>query len=96
MDKIVEGKESKLPFLLYNFLHILTQINNYDFKCVECIQNILQECGLSYIWLTRNVENVKQSFIDQVQQKWVSDCNASSKRLVYNVLPITPLYLEIT
>lgn len=48
---------------------------------------------LTWIWLTHNVENVKQSFIDQVQQKWVFDCNASSKRLVYNVLPITLLYL---
>lgn len=74
--RLLKGKESKLSYILYNVLHSLTQINNYNFKWVECIQNILHECGLSYVWLTHNVENekwilnvVKQTLIDQFQQK---------------------------
>lgn len=81
----MKGKESKMSYILYTFLHSLTQHNNYNSKWVECIQNILHECGLSYVWLTHNVENekwilnvIKQILIDQFQQKWVSDCNASS------------------
>ena len=90
--RLLKGKESKLSYILYSFLHSLTQINNYNFKWVECIQNILHECGLSYVWLTHNVDNekwilnvVKQTLIDQFQQNWVSDCNASSKGLIYNL-----------
>lgn len=66
-------------YIVKLFLHSLTQHNNYNFIWVKCIQNILHECRLSYVWLTHTVENgkwilnvkFKQTLIDQFQQKWV-------------------------
>lgn len=46
-------------YIVKLFLHSLTQHNNYNFKWVKCIQNILHECRLSYVWLTHHVENEK-------------------------------------
>lgn len=72
---------------MVNLWHSLTQHINCKFKLVKCIiQNILHECGLSYVWLTNNVENEnwllnveKLVLFDQFQQKW--DFIASSKGL---------------
>lgn len=46
--RLLQGKESVLSYILYNFLHSLKQNNNYNFKWFICIKNILHECGLSY------------------------------------------------
>lgn len=42
--RMLKGKELKFSYIYcIIFLHNLTQHNNYNFKCVECIQNILHE-----------------------------------------------------
>ena len=91
--KLLKGKETKLSRILYNFfLHKSALDIGANFKWIRCIQNILQECGFNYIWLSQKVDNekwlisaIKQNLNDQFQQKWSSDCNASSKGMIYNL-----------
>ena len=91
---ILNGKETKFNHILYNFTYMLsTDVDNvFQFKWINCIQNILQNCGLNFIWLSQRVENkkwllsvVKQTLKDQFQQNWIANCNASSKGLFYNL-----------
>jgi hypothetical protein len=90
---LLHGKNTKLSYILYKLSCTLNERNEgAKFKWIECIQGILQNCGLNFVWLSQNVENIelllsflKQIFNDQFQQKWVSDCNESSKGIFYHL-----------
>jgi hypothetical protein len=92
--KLLHGKNTKLSYILYKLLRTLYgRSEDAKFKWIECVQSILQNCCLNFVWLSQNVENIelllsflKQILNDQFQQKWVSDCNESSKGIFYNLL----------
>jgi hypothetical protein len=92
--KLFKDKETKLSRILYKyfFLHKSALDIGANFKWIRCIQNILQECSLNHIWVSQKVDNEKwlisainQNLNCQFQQKWSSDCNASSKSMIYNL-----------
>ena len=91
--KLLNGKSTKLSHtsILYKLLHALSIRNEgAHFKWLKCIQNILQNCGLNFIWLSQTIVHEelllwKQILCDQFKQKWSSDCNESSKGIFYNL-----------
>lgn len=63
----------------------------HNLKLICHIENSLQEYGLNYIWIL-NVENeewllakMKETLHYQFVQRWVSQCNNSSKGIFYNI-----------
>ena len=91
--KLLNGKTTKLSYILYKLLHVLSIRNEgAHFKWLKCIQTILQNRVLNFIWLSQTIVheelllcNIKQILCDQFQQKWSSDCNESSKGIFYNL-----------
>ena len=52
--KLLNGKNTKLSYILYKLLHVLSIRNEgAHFKWLKCIQTILQNCGLNFIWLSQ-------------------------------------------
>lgn len=100
---LIVGKESKYSSTLYNLLY-MKHINGINFNWITRVKTILEECGMSYIWSSQTfcskpwlVKSVKQILCDQFLQKWISDCNTSSKGLSYNLFMLSnfefPYYL---
>ena len=81
--KMADAENGKIDFLLYLincfiYLMIYKYVNNgIDIKWLSCVRNILDECGLSYIWNDHTLHNfnvqwlkltIKQILSDQLQQ----------------------------
>ena len=67
-------------------------LQNIDSPWMKCIKNILDECGLSYVWLNHSFHNVHwlkttvyNILYDQFVQKWHSDIFNSPKALNYRI-----------
>ena len=90
--KMMLCQENKLCKTMYMYLYncyIRGEINN---KWLVCIKNILDSCGLSFVWHQQNpvsvkwLENiVKQNLKDQFVQKWNSELDSSSKGAIYRI-----------
>jgi hypothetical protein len=58
--KLLHGKNTELSYILYKLLCTLyTRNEGAKFKWIECIQGILQNCGLNFVCLSQNVENIE-------------------------------------
>ena len=80
-------------------------VNDAIFLWLKSVHNIINECGLAYIWYTQTLINsdwfislVKQTLKDQYKQLWHSQTQNSAKALTYrlskdNFMPEP--YLEI-
>ena len=69
--------------------HVLRNVNS---PWIKYVHNILDECGLSYLWYYHDVMHVewlKQTVLltltDQFKQKWNSDMFDSSKGINYRI-----------
>jgi hypothetical protein len=51
-SKLITGKDIKLSIISYRLLHLL-QNNNCEFAWLNYVESILNECGLSYVWLNQ-------------------------------------------
>jgi hypothetical protein len=51
-SKLITGKDIKLSIISYRLLHLL-QNNNCQFAWLNYVESILNECGLSYVWLNQ-------------------------------------------
>ena len=78
--RLIESKENKLSRIMYNCLLNLSDTGVYVSPWVSQVKQILDDCGLSYIWLTQNFSNinwlkrtVEQRLKDQFLQKWRSE-----------------------
>ncbi len=87
--KTLSGKQEKLPAVLYKL--VFRQYGS-DVVWHKYIKQILDDCGMSFIWNAQTVENinwlhanVKQTLIDQFRQFWISDIQNSSKSLNYRI-----------
>lgn len=85
-SSILNGKRSKLAYQTYFYMF---HANN-NFKWLDSIQSILNDCGLNYIWLQQfthvpnNVaKTVKVRLLDQFLQTWNGDLQVSSKGTHY-------------
>ena len=90
--RIVHYHENRFNCILYHL--ILSKCNNdhASFKWLDFIKDILNECGLSYVWNDEGLHNfnikwlkelVKQILNDQFQQTLLSNMRNSSKASNY-------------
>ena len=90
--RIVHYHENRFNCILYHL--ILSKCNNdhANFKWLDFIKDILNECGLSYVWNDEGLHNfnikwlkelVKQILNDQFQQTLLSNMRNSSKASNY-------------
>ena len=84
--KLVNSYGLKMSSKLY---HVLRYVNS---PWIKYVHNILDECGLSYLWYYHDmmhVEWLKQTVLltltDQFKQKWNSDMFDSSKGINYRI-----------
>jgi hypothetical protein len=98
--RILIGKEFKLSFLLYKLMYINFINYGYENKRLSFIQNILNNCGISNIWLNQNScssvwlsSSVEQKLKDQFFQEWSENMNSTSKGLCYRIFK-TELKIE--
>ena len=92
--RIVHYTENRFNCIFYNL--ILSKCNNEgaNFKWIDFIKNILNECGLTYIWNDQGLYNfnikwlkelIKQILNDQFQQILISNMQNSSKASNYKL-----------
>lgn len=91
-SKILTGKNSKISYKLYMLLLYLHRNDIYSCKWILCVEKILQDVGLNYIWLNHDIVNVnwvcaevKNRLQMQFQQKWYTDVQNSSKCINYRI-----------
>ena len=91
-SKLIAGKESKLANILYKFCVLETENPDRALKWLKHFKNILDDCGMSNIWLNQNFPNdkwlklkVKQTLIDHFIQNWRSKIRNSPKALNYRL-----------
>ena len=89
---LINGKTSKLSFIMYNLLRSDTNSGFYEHKWVKHIQAILQDTGGSDVWLTQKVRNantfknsILRTLLDQNFQKWNTALENSSKGKKYRL-----------
>ena len=92
--KLITGKDIKLSIISYRLLY-LSQNNNCQFSWLNYVESILNECGLSYVWLNQYfiseqwlADSVKTILQDQFQQIWHANIDTGSKTLNYRLLKI--------
>ena len=74
---LLNGKESKTSRVMYDCLLNLHTTGTYSAPWIIAVQQILDDCGLSYIWLEQKCDNViwlkmavEQRLKDQFLQTW--------------------------
>lgn len=91
--RLITGNQTKLSSILYRLLYKLDVTGVYSSPWLLNVKNILNECGLSYIWLSQNINEdiesfkneIKVNLHDQYQQTWSSAVFQSPKCLNYRI-----------
>jgi hypothetical protein len=83
--KLITGKDTKLSIISYRLLY-LSQNNDCQFSWPNYVESILNECGLSYVWLNQYFiseqwlkNSVKTCLQDQFQQTWHANIDPGFK-----------------
>lgn len=91
-SKLLLGKISKLSSRLYSILYDDFSANSFDFPWIHNVKSILDEVGMSNIWINQNPQNsnwlantVFQKNQDQFKQSWSALLNESSKCVNYRM-----------
>lgn len=94
--RIICGKQDKISALLYKLLFKMHSENFFHSKWICCIENTLNDCGLSEYWLSQQVPMkldlpgiVKQCLSDQFKQSWYEKLYNSPKCLNYRIFKCT-------
>jgi hypothetical protein len=89
--KLITGKDIKLSIISYRLLY-LSQNNNCQFSWLNYVESILNECGLSCVWLNQYFiseewlkNSAKTCLQDQFQQTWHANIDTGSKTLNYRL-----------
>ena len=99
--RIVNSKENKFSHLMYKLMYELDKKAVCKFKWLDCVKNILDNSGLSYIWITQDPGRpswlkkiVTNTLKDQFKQQWAGEIHESRKcinyRMFKNSLEIEP------
>ena len=90
--RLLTYKESKLSSVLYKLLLHFSNGSNLNSPWLKYIENIFNECGLSYIWRDQYFLNVtwlkllvKTCLQDQFKQTWYSNIQNRCKTLNYRL-----------
>lgn len=88
-NQLIIGKQSKLAVQIYK---LMLNLPNFESKWLQSIKNTLNEVGRIDIWNNQNnIQSsslkmiIKQTLIDQNQQKWHSSLLDSNKGLNYSI-----------
>ncbi|KAL4219068.1 hypothetical protein ACF0H5_021651 [Mactra antiquata] len=89
------SSNNKLSSLIYQFIYSDSINNNYPrpYSWLHTVKSIIDECGLSYVWLNQNFHGTKSSFLHEVEnslknqyiQSWQAEINTSQKCLNYKI-----------
>ena len=87
--KQIQGNKCKLSYMLYQLVNNLDNISPW----ITYVQNILNGCGLQYIWYSQGYnihinwlkEYSLMIYKDQFQQEWHDSIHNSNKCLVYRM-----------
>ena len=86
-SKLITGNDIKLSISSYRLLY-LSQNNNCQFSLLNYVESILNECGLSYVWLNQYFiseqwlkNSAKTCLQDQFYQTWHARIDTISKTL---------------
>ena len=77
--KLISGQGNKIASILYKLGYSLFSEHQNKFPWIKHIENVLNECGLSNIWLSQSFPNekwlkskVNLVLTDQFKQQWIS------------------------
>lgn len=91
-SNLLLGKGSKLSYRLYSILFNDSSTTNYEYPWINNVKSILDEVGMSYIWISQDPQNSKwlantvlQKCQDQYKQSWFASLNESSKCINYRI-----------
>lgn len=81
--KILSSKGSKLNCIMYNIMYQLWSNGKYESPWLKSVKNILQNCGLNFIWVEQAFpskewvsQKVKSTTSDQLLQNWREKVNS--------------------
>ena len=101
-SRIVTGKQCKYSYRLFSLIMCLHASNSYCYssRWILNISDILNSCGLGYVWLSQNQHNslwlkraLSRRLTDIDIQNWTSDVNNNSFCTIYRYFKHT-LVLE--
>ena len=91
-SKLISGKETKIAHLFYKLGYNVNQELGGKIEWFENIKNILNNCGISNVWINQYIDNkkwlkarVKLTLIDQFKQNWQATLQSSPKALNYRI-----------
>ena len=89
---MIAGDQSKLSNLMYKLLFSLYMKGIIKCAWLENVQNILNNCGLSYIWQQQTFPSIEwlknmvhEKCKDQYVQSWYSAVREGSKCINYRI-----------
>ena len=91
--KTMTGAETKLSYKMTHLLRKLHEQNQHSSPWLKNIEQILNSCGMSNIWLNPNAcdanwlkKKIEQTLSDQYIQEWESQINGMSSCITYKSL----------
>jgi hypothetical protein len=97
-NRLITGKQSKISYILYKYM---LEIPNFESKWINGIKSILNETGMTDIWLSQNnfqrnnlKNTIKNILLDQNKQNWHSSTQQSRKGLNYSIFKETLKFEE--
>ena len=85
------SNKNKLSSIMYNIMYAHYRINTVESKWLKHIKNILDNCGVSFIWLSQSIticslpEFIRLNLREQYSQEWSATVYNSSKCVLYRV-----------
>lgn len=87
---LLHGNADKYSFIMYKIMYNHFINDKYVLPWVKSVKQILDDCGLSNIWINQEfpsvpwlVNRVKLSLQDQFKQTWLTSVQDSSKCVLY-------------
>lgn len=91
-SRILTGKDTKIAKLIYDLGICMNHEVGGKIPWYENIKHILNNCGLSNIWINQTIHNsqwlkakIKLTLVDQFKQNWQSILQSSPKALNYRI-----------
>lgn len=91
-SKLIDTECTKFSSILYQLLYHKHTFYSLNSSWINCMKSILDQCGLSYIWLSQNTvsnhllsKHVKCILSEQFKQNWRSDVLNSPKASCYRI-----------
>ena len=85
------SNKNKLSSIMYNIMYAHYRINTVESKWFKHVKNILDNCGVSFIWLSQSIticslpEFIRLNLREQYSQEWSTTVYNSSKCVLYRV-----------